>query len=131
MYGRNVEGALAECGRLEGAQKRGCYHGVGAVLRYRLTDDPTRLARVCGTAGPDELVVCIDGAVDKLSQEQPRWAQNICDGNTGEVAKLCNQAVADGMYKLDKATIGLYYDAAIVGERKPLVGESEHEHHHH
>jgi hypothetical protein len=131
IYPLNVDGAFAECQGKTGAQRRGCYHGLGTVLSPLLHKDPTRLAAVCGSAGPEELAMCVDGAVDKLSQIRPDWAQAICDGNSGEVARLCKQAVADGLYKLDKATVNLYYEAQVVGERKPLTAAPEHDHIHH
>jgi hypothetical protein len=128
-FGLDADAALAECRGLSGAQRRGCYHGLGAVLRESMHNDPARLETACASAGPEELALCIEGAVDKLAEEHPRWVRAVCDGIHGDAQRLCNQALADGMYRLDKATARLYYDPAQVGERRPLAAEPAHAHH--
>jgi hypothetical protein len=126
-FGGNLANVARLCQDLEPAQRRGCYHGLGALVRTT----PHRIAQTCGGGNAEEQTVCIEGAIEKLADFDDEASLTLCATLPAGMADACREATRGGMYRLDKPTNRLYYDAALVGERRPLPAPAHAHHDHH
>ncbi len=99
-----------ECLGLSGARRRGCFHGLGIAHLPLVFDHPAKLAQVCGLGSRDERILCIEGVVEKLADYDEDVARRSCSSLDGELAKVCNTAAAEKMYRLEKPSLPLYLE---------------------
>ena len=97
-----------ECLGLSGARRRGCFHGLGIAHLPLVFDHPAKLAQVCGQGSRDDRLLCVEGVVEKLADYDEDVARRSCSSLGGELAKVCNTAAAEKMYRLDKPSLPLY-----------------------
>lgn len=95
--------AAEECLRLEAPLRRGCFYGLGWVQLSVLSKQPERLASICGFGDAQDQAMCINGAIEILSDYRPEAAQTACSTLAGENAALCRAASRNGRYGLAKA----------------------------
>jgi hypothetical protein len=91
-FGYNREKVVKECFALPPNQRLGCLHGLGWAYMYDVRDKPALLSEVCRYGTLDEQNVCIEGAIEKLSDTNEEEALSACDSLKGENA--CMQAAA-------------------------------------
>jgi hypothetical protein len=124
----------ATCDSLPSLQRRGCYHGLGYAAIQVVFDDPAALPDLCGSGAPEEQIVCVEGAIEKLAELREGRAKAACAFLEGELRGVCDAAVRRRMYALDKPTFNLYYDPAAIAARKGGAGHrasaSPAAHHH-
>ena len=104
----DIEALNRECQGLSGAQRRGCFHGLGIAQLPAVFDDPAQLARACKQGSREDRVLCVEGVVEKLSDYDEDAARQACASLEGELAKVCATAAAEKMYRLDKPSLPLY-----------------------
>jgi hypothetical protein len=95
-----------ECERLSGRRRLGCFHGLGAAQAVAVSSRPQSLAEVCGYGTGDDQAACIEGAIERNSNEQVALAA--CAGLSPQNATVCEAAARGKMYRLDKPTLRLY-----------------------
>jgi hypothetical protein len=122
---------LRECQSLQGSLRLGCFHGLGATLTGRLIGDPALLGRFCGRGDAKDRIMCIEGAIEKLADQDETKAMSACAMLEGGDKEVCTAAAKWKMYRLDKPSMPLYHDSKLVETRQPLVVQPmAHEHHH-
>jgi hypothetical protein len=120
--GGDHEAFIRECQLQQGPTRLGCFHGLGSALTVEVLSDPSVLGRVCGRGNADEQVMCIEGAIERLGNADEKRAVAICSTLDGKAKGACLAAATGKTYRLDKPSMPLYHDAALVTQRKPLVG---------
>lgn len=98
----------AHCLSLPDRQRQGCFHGLGAYVIDEVGENPALLTKVCGQGGEIDRALCIEGAIEKLSDHDPAAAERACGTLSGEDKPVCLAAAHDGMYRLDKPTMKYY-----------------------
>ncbi len=114
-FGDRTRVAL-ECMRLDGPQRRGCFHGLGS-LGGEVFREPSVMATICVRGDRDDKVACIEGLIEKLSDLDQARALAACGFVTAELRPVCSDAAERQMYSLDKPTFALYYDAGALHAR--------------
>ena len=105
----DVEKVVAECTNLSDASLRlGCFHGLGATHMLAIVREPVLLADVCLQGSVHEQAVCIEGAMEKLGDFNEEKALGLCRRLLGTSGEVCEAAVMEKMYRLDKPTMHLY-----------------------
>ena len=108
--GDDEEALKAECLGLSGAQRLGCFHGMGVALLPTVFDEPARLAEACSEGRKSDRVVCTEGVVEKLADYDQAKAEEACASLSGRLRKNCTLAAKEKMYRLDKPTLRLYIE---------------------
>lgn len=112
------DAVTAECSRLEGLQRRGCFHGLGYAAITTVLADPEAIVRLCGRGERDDRVVCTEGVIEKLADLKEGRARAACAFIEDDLRPVCDAAVERKMYGLDKPTFPLYYDTAAIARRR-------------
>jgi len=100
----------AHCLSLPDRQRPGCFHGLGAFVIDEVGENPAVLTKVCGQGSEADRALCIEGAIEKLSDHDPASAERACGALSGEDKQVCLAAAHDGMYRLTKPTMKYYLD---------------------
>jgi hypothetical protein len=114
-----------ECTRLEGLQRRGCFHGLGYAAIGTVLQDPAFIGGLCDTGTRDDQVVCIEGVIEKLADLNEGRARAACAFIENELRSVCDQAVQRKMYGLNKPTFALYFDAEAIARRRAAIPKSD------
>lgn len=106
----NLNGAqlIDTCLKMAGDQRLGCFHGLGSSYVNEIANDPSLLARLCLSGGPQDQIMCIEGTIEKLADYNEPRAITVCNTLEGENQQICLAAAHEKMYRLDKATMPLY-----------------------
>lgn len=102
------EQLLAHCLSLPDRRQMGCFHGLGAYFLNTIADTPGALHRICEKGSEADRALCIEGAVEKLSDHDPGLAERACRSIEGKDQEVCLAAAHDGMYRLEKPTMKYY-----------------------
>lgn len=92
--------------------REACFHGLGGVMMASFRQDPSLLGRYCGVGGEAEQTMCVEGAIEKEADFDPDGARLICAKQTGRLRRACDEAVAHGMYDVEKPSLRFYVAAA-------------------
>jgi len=99
---------VAECLALPQPRRRGCFHGVGAIYSHRIAKRPAMIRELCLAGGPEDRILCVEGAVEKLGDFDEALALEVCAELEGELVDVCRAAAREKMYRLDKPSMALY-----------------------
>ncbi len=113
--------AASECLRLDGPQRRGCFHGLGYAAMAMVFDRPEKLALACARGDRDDRTACIEGTIEKVADVNEQRAKAACAGLDHDMQAVCTQAAERKMYELDKPTFPLYYDSEAVARRRAAI----------
>jgi hypothetical protein len=105
----DLAAVAAECQRLPPRQRLGCFHGLGNAATPTIAERPSLLGLLCGRGGPDEQVMCIEGAIERLADNSETKALAACGTLGGRNGDVCRAAAKEKMYRLNKASMELYY----------------------
>ena len=105
-----------ECLSLEGANQRGCFHGLGAMYSREVADNPSLMPELCRVGTREDQILCIEGVIEKMADFDESQAMAVCATLKGDKAKVCIDGAKGKMYRLDKSTLNLY---------RPVVGRNE------
>lgn len=124
----------AECLRLDGSQRAGCFHGLGHAVTRLVFDQPKKLASICSKGTHDDQVMCVEGVIEKLAELHERRAIAACTFLSADLRPACDDSVKRKMYSLDKPTLSLYYDKKAVEQRRAAATKGKddaksHSHH--
>ena len=103
-----IASAAEECLGLEAPQRRGCFYGLGSAHTALLSKQPDRLAAICGFGDAQDQAMCINGAIEILSDYHREAALTACGTLAGDNAAVCWAASRNGRYGSGK-TFTLYY----------------------
>ncbi|MCI0410650.1 MAG: hypothetical protein L0191_19175 [Acidobacteria bacterium] len=106
--GQDARKVAAECLKLPPRLRLGCFHGLGTVHLGPILKNPSVLPQACSHGGPADQAVCIEGAIEKLSDFDERRAMAACATLDGDNAEVCQAAAQEKMYRLTKPTMELY-----------------------
>jgi hypothetical protein len=99
----DVEKLMKRCDELKGSYRIGCYHGAGNAFMPAIEQQKITLAQVCHlTEDPNARYACIDGAMERMSKYHNAEAKKVCETVSGTDNETCEQAVARGMYDMEK-----------------------------
>jgi hypothetical protein len=133
----SADSVASHCGRLDGVQRRGCFHGLGYAGIAMVLEDPERIVELCDVGARDDRVTCVEGVVEKLADLNQGRARAACAFIEDDVRPVCEQAAERKMYGLEKPTFTLYYDPDALGRRRAAIGmtreagrRNESAHHH-
>lgn len=122
----DMEEVAEECLALPRERRLGCFHGLGWAYIEDIGDDPALLSEVCRYGTSDDQTVCIEGAIEKLSDFNKETALSACSALKGENASVCRAAAEEKMYRMNKPTMGLYTGRGVHSQtgRSEAVGDS-------
>jgi hypothetical protein len=92
-----------ECLGLDQRRRLGCFHGIGYAHVFALLEDSERLNNVCAYGNLDEQRVCIEGAMELLSELNEKKALEVCETLTGKPQRFCEEAARNRLYNLEKS----------------------------
>ena len=92
-----------ECLGLDQRRRLGCFHGIGYAHVFALLEDSERLNNVCAYGNLDEQKVCIEGAIELLSELNEKKAIEVCRTFTGKPQRFCKEASRNRLYSLEKS----------------------------
>ncbi len=100
--GHTLEELQAECEKLNGTFRLGCFHGMGnghmpAILLGQLS-----LKDVCLYSTEEEQFMCIEGAMERMAKYHEETAWKVCDQVDGKPREICLAAVKNSMYNMEK-----------------------------
>jgi hypothetical protein len=104
----DVTSVAEECLRPEAPLRRGCFYSLGYTHREPLSKQPERPATICGFGDAQDQAMCINGAIETLSEYNKEAAMSACRAFSGEKAAVCWEATRNEQYGLGK-DFGLYY----------------------
>jgi hypothetical protein len=119
-FGEERARVVQECLQLPRARQLGCFHGLGAAYTGEIGRHPALLPAVCLHGTPEDQIMCIEGAIEKLAEYHEAQAHASCATLTKEMADICTTAAREKMYRLHKPTIELY----LIHETLPSGGPS-------
>lgn len=102
------EQLLAHCLSLPDRRQMGCFHGLGRYFQSTVAKTPSALHRVCEKGSDADRVLCIEGAIEKLSDYDPALAERACRSIGMKDQEICLAAAHGGMYRLTKSTMTYY-----------------------
>jgi hypothetical protein len=123
-HGRDHAQVAADCLRLTGSQRRGCFHGLGYASIAAVFRDPGAITDACTAGDAGDQTVCIEGVTEKLAQLDEVRARKACASLNGELRAVCAQAAERKMYGVSKPTFGLYYDTLAIAARRAEIARS-------
>jgi hypothetical protein len=106
---RSTADLIAQCGKLAGAARRGCFHGIGNAHMGLIVRGQMQLRDVCRRGSADERVLCIEGAMERMGKYHPETALRVCNELEGSDKPVCLRAVQNKMYSMTK-DLRLYLD---------------------
>jgi hypothetical protein len=92
-----------ECLGLDQRRRLGCFHGIGYAHVFALLEDSERINNVCAYGNLDEQRVCIEGAMELLSELNEKKALEVCETLTGKPQRFCEEASRNRLYSLEKS----------------------------
>jgi hypothetical protein len=98
-----VGSAAEECLRLDAPLPRGYFYGLGSAHMPALSKQPERLPSICEFGDAQDQAMCINGAIETLSDNRPEAARTACGTLAGENAAVCRAAARNGRYGPEKA----------------------------
>jgi hypothetical protein len=107
-FGEDRDRVVQECLHLPQARRLGCFHGLGAASTRAIGRHPALLPAVCLHGTPEDQIMCIEGAIEKLADDHEEQARAACASLAGVLADICQAAAREKMYRLHKPTIALY-----------------------
>ena len=90
------------CLGLQGLQRLGCFHGLGFSQLNDVFREPSLLGATCRYGSTQDQKICIEGAIEKLADYDPRRAATACKSLAPELTAHCQQTIAYGFYSLEK-----------------------------
>lgn len=108
LMDNNWDAAAAECDTLSHFHRLGCYHGLGHGVRQAVMDEAYTVGDICERGRHEDAQMCIEGLIEKWQDWNPAAALAACNSVSESLKPTCTAAANDGMYRLDKPTIGLY-----------------------
>jgi hypothetical protein len=118
------DSVASRCARLDGLQRRGCYHGLGYAAIGSVLQDPQRMEQICATGTTEDRIVCVEGVIEKLADVNEGRARAACAFVEDALRSVCDEAVQRKMYGLAKTTFTLYYDQDAISRRRAAVRAS-------
>jgi hypothetical protein len=102
--GKKTAELRAECEKLTGNFRLGCFHGLGNAHMPAIVRGKTSMKDVCltGTESDDEQFVCIEGAIERMAKYREESARKSCEGLEGKHEEACLNAVKQKMYNMEK-----------------------------
>ena len=97
-----------ECMSLDRPLRLGCFHGLGTAYVEKIYKRPKLIKGVCRHGNGDDQAMCIEGAIEKLSDYSEPRALAVCEYLEGKNKDICTSAAREKMYRLTKPTISLY-----------------------
>jgi hypothetical protein len=91
-----------QCAKFDGAQRIGCFHGLGNAHMPLIAQKKVSLNQVCLGLADAEERACIDGAMERMAKFEPVIAGRVCEAIGGQPKKICQAAVARKMYDMNK-----------------------------
>jgi hypothetical protein len=104
-YYRNhttVDGLVAACEALKGTFRLGCFHGLGNAHMGIIVVGKMNISDVCLHGTATDQFVCIEGAMERMAKFHLARAKEVCAELQGKNRETCDQAVANGMYNMEK-----------------------------
>lgn len=102
--------AAEECMQLDGFVRLGCFHGFGLAHIVEINENPSRILSVCKFGTSDDKKICIEGAVEKLSDHQEVQAQKACAFLEDSLKEFCQTAAQRKYHSVEKS-FALYFDS--------------------
>ena len=93
---------VAECEKLEGKFRLGCFHGIGNAHMGILASRRMNFTDICLHGTEDEKFMCIEGAMERMAKYHLARALKVCDDLEGKYNDICLTAVDQGMYNMEK-----------------------------
>ena len=106
-----LEELAQECLKLESRFRLGCFHGIGFSYVYEIVKHPEYIAEVCSFGNADDQEICLEGAVEKLAEDDAQFAQSVCEYLEATNKEVCLRAVQNNIYSLTKS-FRLYFAEA-------------------
>jgi len=94
------EAAIALCQRLSGAERRGCFHGVGFGSAKRIYKDPDMADDVCASGDETDQLMCLEGAFGYTNLYDHSVAEEACEAYAGNKA-ICFAASPVKNFRMD------------------------------
>lgn len=104
----DAETLIQECRKLGDSQRGGCFHGLGRMYSKKIAEDPHLINKLCLEDDSEDNIMCIEGAIEKLSDYNENDALKVCSLLLGKNKTICENAAREKMYRLDKPSIELY-----------------------
>ncbi|MGH7884863.1 MAG: hypothetical protein ACRENO_04110 [Thermodesulfobacteriota bacterium] len=104
----NINNIADICLDLDDAQRKGCFHGLGAAISRFVNNNPMIVKYICEKGDEDEQTLCIEGAIEKLADFSESEALRVCNTLDGKNKDVCLSAAEEKMYRLDKESLDLY-----------------------
>ncbi len=92
---------VAECKKLEGRVRLGCFHGIGTSHAKIFVLGKLHIKDVC-VGSHDEQVACIEGAGEFMGKYFPENAESVCSELNSDLKNVCLTAGKHKLYSLDK-----------------------------
>lgn len=92
------------CRGLTGSYRLGCFHGLGNAFGVPVWNHEISLMDLCGEEGmtADEKTVCVEGVMERMAKYDKPAAEKICAEVAGPDRAMCDAAVENGMYSMEK-----------------------------
>lgn len=103
----DVQKMMRSCNQLEEPYRLACYHGAGNGFMGFIASGAVSLQGVCGKGADDERRMCVEGVMERMAKYHPERAEAVCAAVTGTDRALCDKAVQNGMYNMQK-DLGIY-----------------------
>jgi hypothetical protein len=89
------------CDTLSGAQRLGCFNGIGSDWFRLIQHEPASLDAVCGTGTDEDKRMCLEGVLQLLNVYYPGKAMEACDLYAGS-STLCSNAAQHRNFDLGR-----------------------------
>jgi len=80
----------------------GCFHGLGNGHMGVLALEKVDIKDLCLTGNDEEQFMCIEGAMERMAKYHMEKAEKVCSGLEGSPKEICDTAVDQGMYNMEK-----------------------------
>jgi len=101
--GRTLGDLVSVCEAMEGANRLGCFHGIGNGHMTIVKRGLLSAEELCSFGTEDDQFVCLEGVMERLSRYHPDSAVEQCLKMDGWRRDVCLDAVANQMYSMDKS----------------------------
>lgn len=87
-----------------GANRNGCFHGLGFTLFKEIEHEPTVLASLCASSDQSDSRMCVEGSVGLITGYRGRTysEKNICDLQQDPWRTWCTEAARVGNFGMDR-----------------------------
>jgi len=100
--GKSLGDLINDCQVMQGASRLGCFHGLGNAHAVYIAKGLVPMSDVCGFGSDEDKYVCIEGAMERMAKYVPEIAKERCKVLSGWQYDLCEQALQNRMYNLEK-----------------------------